>query len=142
MGRTVITIALMAIFIALGLLHVHWVFGGSSGRIASVPSVNGKPLFTPSPVGTLLVAVCLFLAAVVMAGVAGWLGAAVPRTVFRLLTLGISVVFLLRAVGDWRNVGFFQRRSESAFAYWDVRLYSPLCLLIAAGALVLAWSET
>jgi hypothetical protein len=47
----------------------------------------------------------------------------------------------LRAVGDWKYVGFFRRASESAFAYWDLRLYSPLCLFIAVAALVLAWSE-
>jgi uncharacterized protein DUF3995 len=84
-----------------------------------------------------LVAVALLVAAVVIAGVAGWLGDRVPAIVFRALTLGICLVFVLRAVGNRQNVGFFQRRTNSAFAYWDLRLYSPLCLLIAVGALVL-----
>lgn len=141
MARTVIAIVLAAIFVSLSLLHVYWALGGRSGRTASVPSFNGEPLFRPSPFGTLLVAGSLLVAALVIVGVAGWLGGTVPAMVFRLLTLAISVVFLLRAIGDWQNVGFFQRGSESAFSYWDVRLYSPLCLFIAVSALVLAWSE-
>ena len=137
MGRTLIGIALAAVFLSLALLHLYWALGGRSGRTAAVPSVNGKPLFTPSTFGTVLVAVALLVAAVVIAGVAGWLGALIPAIVFRVMTLGICLVFLLRAVGNRRNVGFFQRRTDSAFAYWDLRLYSPLCLLIALGALVL-----
>jgi hypothetical protein len=130
-----------SIFVGLCLLHVYWALGGRLGRGAAVPSVAGKPLFTPSPLGTLLVAAGLLIAALVIAGTVGWLGKAVPTRVFRLLAHAISVVFIVRAIGDFRYVGFFRGASDSVFAYWDLRLYSPLCLFIGAAVFVLVWSR-
>jgi hypothetical protein len=120
-------------------MHVYWGLGGRSGHAATVPQVDGKALFRPSCFATLAVAAALLAATVVVAGVAGWLGAAVPAGLSRLLTLVMSLVFLVRAVGDFKYVGFFRRASESTFAYWDLHFYSPLCLFIAAAGLVLAW---
>lgn len=140
MTRNITSVVLVVVFVGLGLLHLYWALGGRSGRSAAVPSLNGEALFRPSPLGTLLVSASLLVAALVVSGAAGWLGA-VPITIIRPLMLAVSLVFVLRAVGDWKYVGFFRRASESAFAYWDLRLYSPLCLFIAVAALVLAWSE-
>ena len=137
--RNAIGVVLFGIFGSLALLHVYWALGGEAGRAAGVPSVGGKRLFEPSRFGTLLVAGALLVAAIVIGGIAGWLGGRVPSNVLRWLTLGISLVFLLRAVGDFRYVGFFRRPSETPFADWDRRLYSPLCLFIAAAALMLVW---
>src|SRR4051812_32737606 len=140
-GRTTtkrIAIFLVITFAALGLLHIYWAFGGRSAIAAVVPSVAGRPVFRPSFSSTLLVAGALFAAAVVISGAIGWLGNRVPASVFRLLTFAISLVFLLRAIGDFRYVGFFKAGSHSTFAFWDRWLYSPLCLLIALSAFVVA----
>ena len=45
----------------------------------------------------------------------------------------LSLVFCVRAVGDFRFVGFFKRVRGTPFAIWDTRLFSPLYLLLAAG---------
>ena len=42
----------------------------------------------------------------------------------------IAGIFILRAIGDFRYVGFFKSVKQSAFARADSRYYSPLCLLI------------
>ena len=86
-------------------------------------------------------AAALFIAALVIASTIGWLGAIVPPGISRALTFAISFVFLLRAIGDFRHVGFFRRGSETAFAYWDAWLYSPLCLFIALSAFFIAWRQ-
>ena len=52
-----------------------------------------------------------------------WAGAA--------LALGL----LVRAIGDFGYVGFFKRKGGNPFARLDTRVYSPLCLLLAAGTL-------
>jgi hypothetical protein len=137
--KNILGISLTAIFAVLGLVHVYWALGGRSGRAAAVPSVGGRPLFSPSPLGTLLVAAALLIAALVIAGTIGWLGEIVPAKVFRMLALAISLVFLLRAIGDFRHVGFFKPAGESAFAYWDTRFYSPLCLFVSAAAFYVGW---
>jgi len=77
---------------------------------------------------------------VVIAGELGWIGTTLPRTVFRLMTFVISLLFLMRAIGDFRLVGFFKPASDSSFAYWDSRLFSPLCLFIALAAFIVMWN--
>ena len=140
MARIVLGILLTAIFTSLGLLHVYWAIAGIAEISVGVPSVDGKPLFTPSRFSTLVVAAALFTAALVISGTLGWLGSFIPAIVFRVMTLGISIVFLVRAVGDFRYVGFFKSVKGSGFAYWDTCLYSPLCLIIAAAAFfVFGW---
>jgi Protein of unknown function (DUF3995) len=49
----------------------------------------------------------------------------------------IAAIFLLRAIGDFRYVGFFKKERGSKFAKMDTKFYSPLCLLIGGLALVL-----
>ena len=139
--RYILAVLLSVIFAGIGLLHVYWAVGGRGGSGAGVPSVDGEPLFRPSPGATLIVAAALFTAAFVIAGAAGWLGWAIPASVFRALTLGIAIVFLVRAVGDLKYVGFFKSVTGSLFAYWDTRLYSPLCLFIAVAAFYIFWKQ-
>ena len=139
--RNILAVFLTAIFAAIGLLHVYWAIAGNAGKSVGVPSVDGKPLFTPSPFSTLLVAAALFTAALIIAGAVGWLGSRIPSNVFKLLTLGISVVFLIRSIGDFKYVGFFKSVTGSDFASWDTWLYSPLCLVIAASAFYIFRSD-
>jgi len=47
------------------------------------------------------------------------------------------LVLLARAVGDFKYVGFFKTVRASRFAVLDTWFYSPLCALLALGAL---WS--
>ena len=109
---------LTAVFLTLSLLHVAWALGLRTGP-AVVPSRAGKPLFTPSRAATLTVAALLAAAAAV-----AWVRWA-PGL------YALALLFSLRAVGDFRYVGFFKRVRDTRFAWWDTRVYSPLCLLIA-----------
>ena len=43
----------------------------------------------------------------------------------------IAAVFALRAIGDFRYVGFFKRVRGSKFARLDTLAYSPLCTALA-----------
>ena len=99
---------------------------------------DSRPAFAPGPILTLLVAGALAGAAAVPLLRTGMLVAPVPDRLVRMATAALAAIFALRAVGDFRLVGFFKRRSESAFARWDTRLYSPLCALLAAGFASLA----
>ncbi len=51
----------------------------------------------------------------------------------------IGALFVLRAIGEFRLVGFFKRVRGTAFARWDTALFSPLSLAIGLAALWLAW---
>jgi hypothetical protein len=128
-----------AILGAIGALHVYWAAGGKSGGVA-IPERNGVPTFTPSKAGTLGVALLLFTAAALVLGRLGLWGVALPSWMFRVGVWGVLVVFVARAVGDFRLVGLFKRVRNSRFAHWDTILFTPLCLLIALLLLVVARS--
>ncbi|MBC7929438.1 MAG: DUF3995 domain-containing protein [Rubrivivax sp.] len=137
----ILGILLVLVFAAISLLHLYWAAGGSFGKAVAIPSVGGTRSFNPSPLATVLVAVAFLVAIFVIIGRLGLLGDALPRWIFRWATLGIALIFLLRAIGEFKLVGFFKRVSNSPFAYWDTLLFSPLCLLIAIIAFALFYNE-
>lgn len=129
--KNIIGILLATIFAILGALHVYWVFGGKSSSESVIPSVGGKLVFNPSPFATMLVALALFTAMFVILGQTGFLGSLIPKKLFYFGTITISLLFFLRAIGEFRLVGFFKTINDTKFAYWDTWLFSPLCLLIS-----------
>lgn len=130
-----------ATFAVLSLFHLYWAAGGRFGSGATVPTVGVRRAFNPSPLGTVLVATGLLIAMFTILGQLGLLGESIPKWVFRWGTCGIALVFFLRAVGEFRLVGFFKRASDTPFAYWDTWLFSPLCLVIAVIAFALVYSD-
>lgn len=50
----------------------------------------------------------------------------------------IAILFGLRAIGEFRYIGFFKKFKDSKFAEYDTKYYSPLCLIIAILTLLLA----
>lgn len=134
-------VVLAVIFALLSFLHLYWAAGGRFGRGAAIPTAGGERLLNPSPLGTILVAAALFAAVLVVLGRLKFWGAVVPGWIFYAGTWVISVLFLLRAIGDFRYVGFFKSVSGTDFARWDTILFSPLCLFIAAVAFLISRYE-
>ena len=128
------------VFGALAALHVYWAMGGRRGADGAVPEHDGKPLFRPGPAVTLAVAGLLALAAVLVLEQVGLLpgfGAHVSREA----TSAVAVAMLVRAVGDFKYIGFFKRRRGTRFARLDTWLYSPLALVLGVGTALLAASH-
>jgi hypothetical protein len=132
-----IGLCLAAVFAVLGLLHLYWAAGGRRGKSVSIPMVDGQWAFHPLPGATVLVAGVLFTEMLIVLGQIGWWGDALPWGIFQWGTWGIVVVFGLRALGEFRLVGFFKRVRHTEFARWDTWLFTPLCLAIALLALLL-----
>ncbi|MDJ0835589.1 MAG: DUF3995 domain-containing protein [Acidobacteriota bacterium] len=133
---TITAIVLALLFSLLALLHVHWAFGGSFGTGAVVPESDGEKLFEPGPVSTSIVAALLFAAALLVSARAGLLTLPLPSPLTAVGTWVMLAVFLARSVGDFRFIGFFKKERDTRFARWDTRLFSPLCLAVAAGLLL------
>jgi Protein of unknown function (DUF3995) len=117
-----------AVFAFLGLLHFYWALKGVSGNSAAIPQVNGAPAFRPTKAATAAVGLALLATA------------AIVLLQVQLLIAGAAAVLMLRAIGDFRLVGFFKRVRGSRFARLDTLLYSPLCLALGAALAVLAAS--
>jgi hypothetical protein len=135
-----LTLILATVFALLGAIHVYWAMGprGTEGSSA-VPQVDGVAAFQPTVAGTFAVAAALFFAAGLVATTGGLLPIPMPRIILLIGCVGLGVILVGRAIGDFRLVGFFKRVTGSAFARRDTLAYSPLCLGLGVGVLALAW---
>lgn len=137
----VLGILLAVIFATLSFFHLYWAAGGRFGGSAAIPTVGGERLLNPSPFMTILVAAALFAAMLVVLGRLKLWGAFVPSWIFYSGTWVISLLFLLRTIGDFRYVGFFKNVTDTNFARWDTILFSPLCLFIGVVAFLISYYE-
>jgi hypothetical protein len=122
------------ILLIIAAVHVYWAAGGKAGKGAAIPSANGRAVIKPSVFGTAMVAVALCAMAALLALRIGWLDLpALPGhgVVVETATWLVAAAFALRAIGDFRYVGFFKRIRDSRFARLDSLAYSPLCALLA-----------
>jgi hypothetical protein len=140
----ILGVLLAVIFAVISLFHLYWAMGGAFGRSVAVPTVaapsrGNMRAFEPSAAGTIAVAFAFLLAIAVILGQLRFLGDIIPHWIFRWGTWAIALVFFLRAIGEFRLVGFFKRVNDTPFAHWDTWLFSPLCLIIAISAFILAY---
>ena len=136
---TIIAVALFLIFLFLASIHIYWALGGRWGGEAAVPAKNeNTKLFTPGPLPTLVVALGLLLLGSIILIKAGLIAFHLPLSIDRYAVWFIAAIFILRAFGDFRYVGFFKRITKTVFAQNDTRYYSPLCMVIGILAIILA----
>ena len=121
----------VAILLALAALHAYWAAGGTFGKAAAIPEDNGRPVLKPRPAAICRVALALVIAALLIVLRAGLIRRIGAGPVLRLASWGLAAIFMARAVGDFRYVGFFKRVRGTRFARLDTALYSPLCCLLA-----------
>ncbi len=127
-----IALALVTVLLFLSGLHIYWAFDGGWGSSAVIPTKadDGPPLFAPSPFVTLIVALALLTAALIILLRVQVVFLPLPSWLIQIGTWTIAVAFVLRAIGEFRYVGFFKRVRNTHFARMDSRLYSPLCLAL------------
>jgi hypothetical protein len=126
------------IFAVLSAIHVYWARGGRWGAANAVPEIDGKPLFRPGTVVTLVVAGLLAVAGALVLQRAGLAYAFGPKMVRRAGVWVVALAFVVRAVGDFNYIGFFKRRRGTRFAHLDTRLYSPLALGLGVSTAIVA----
>ena len=117
-----------AILAVVALIHVYWALGGVYGIASAAPVPEGGGEFKPPKLLTFLIACLLAGLAVLalmlvypnlpLAGFAPYFG------------FFVALVFVVRAIGDFKYVGFFKSVKNSDFARKDSRYFSPLCLFL------------
>jgi Protein of unknown function (DUF3995) len=123
------------IFLTIAGFHFYWAFGGKFGSQAVIPQMEGKMAFQPPVLATIFVALAMLVGA--------WLSwTPDEKTDNKILIYGnlaIGIVFLIRAIGDFKYVGFFKKVKGSLFAKNDSRYYSPLCLVVSGIGFFVWW---
>lgn len=120
----ILSLLLVLIFGTLSSVHMYWALGGRWGIENAAPvNEGGKKFLNTGVMSSFVVAVGLALFGAYyiiqpagLLAIAGWI---------------IPSIFFIRAIGDFRYVGFFKRVKSSTFARLDTKFYSPLCLVIA-----------
>ncbi len=137
---TEVSAVLLALtFTMLAALHLYWALGGTWGANAVLPETpGGGKIFSPRVLETAVVAALLVVAATVVVNAVGFVSLPLPAWTTRVGVWVLATSLFLRAVGEFRYVGFFKRVRGTRFARWDSRLYSPLCLVLAALTFVVA----
>lgn len=131
---------LASTLLALAGLHLYWAAGGTWASRQAIPEIHGQPAFTPSRLSTVAVALALMGAALAALLRGYTLFGSFPGSPAHWATIALGLLFLLRAIGEFRLVGLFKRIRGTNFATWDTWLFSPLCLLIALAFFTIAAS--
>ncbi|WP_442600012.1 DUF3995 domain-containing protein [Neobacillus sp. D3-1R] len=121
------------IFIFIGMLHVYWAFGGSWGVNSALPTKddNKLPVLRPRMFGTLFIGLLCFFASVLLLVQINLFSFIESSPFSKWLCMAGGVVFLLRAIGEGKYVGFFKKIKHTKFAKQDTAFYSPLCVWIS-----------
>jgi hypothetical protein len=138
--------SLVAVFATISLIHLYWAMGGRWAALAVVPQVpvpqggSLRPAFNPSSWLTLLVALALLSIAALVSLRVGLLSPPVTHQALQWLISAIALLMFARAIGESNLVGFFKEVKGSTFARLDTWIYSPLCVVLGAGLLTVAWA--
>jgi hypothetical protein len=135
-GTTAALAAAAALF-AIGVLHVYWALGGvwpgrdrASLSRTVVGAAPGERM--PSRGLTLVVAGALAVAAGVVLGTRDLIPAfGVPAAAFTAAAWALCAVLLLRGVGGFFEIYVRRGIAGTPYAFWNERLYSPLCLALS-----------
>ncbi|MFN0215860.1 MAG: DUF3995 domain-containing protein [Saprospiraceae bacterium] len=137
----IFTLTNALIFVLLSGLHFYWMFGGKWALAQALPSSEneGEKLLSPGPMACLAVALGLFGFAFynVSLGI-GFMQDQTPEAT-KWIIWAITGIFLLRAVGDFRYVGFFKKVKNTAFSKMDTKWYAPLCLYLGLSSTWIGW---
>ena len=127
---TYLAVAGAALFTVIALIHYAW---AATGRVpaAVIPTRrDGSPLFEPKRIESAVVATVLLVAALLLLQRGGVGPMLVPK-MLRVLGSGlVSVVMLMRGMGDFAYLGLFKRERSSLFGRMDTRYYTPLVLAL------------
>ena len=137
MLTTLIGLLLFFTFSFLSVIHFYWGLGGKWGANAAIPTkANKEKVMNPK----------LFECFVVAFGLLGFglfilvktkiLSFYLPNWLMKYGLWILSAIFILRAIGEFKYVGFFKKNRSTQFGQLDTKYYSPLCLAI--GLLVMA----
>jgi hypothetical protein len=125
------------LLLLISAIHFYWAFGGRWAASAVIPQINPeKKVFMPSPIVTIAVAIPFLIISLIFAQAAGLFSIEIITSYRLQLLLALVAVFSIRAIGDFKYVGFFKKVKETEFGINDTKYFTPLCTFIAISLLI------
>jgi len=135
-----IAIITILTLIIMGLFHFYWAFGGKIGLDKALPTKDGKLLLNPSKSLTLFVGIVLISFAYIAYALEFYDFTVNENRSFYLYSgIFLSIIFTLRAIGEFNMVGFFKKIKDTKFAIYDTKYFSPLCLILGITFAILTY---
>lgn len=136
-----LSILLFLIFCILAGFHFYWLLGGRWGSEKVIPTKDKSVVRTPPPpkFATLIVAVGLLSIGLHYLLKGGFIETNITPKLLTYISWIIPSLFLIRAVGEFKYVGFFKKIKDTEFAKADSKIFSPLCLFIAVTGFVIQY---
>lgn len=130
------------VFLTLSAIHIYWSLGGKWSSDAVIPiKGNCKKVFTPGAFSTFLVALGLLSFGSFILLKAALLKFQIPLWLDQFGLWIIAGIFFIRAIGEFKYVGFFKKIKHTQFGRNDTKYYSPLCLIIGILIMIIALNK-
>jgi hypothetical protein len=127
----ILTIVLFSIFVILAVIHLIWAFDVPWGFDVALPTnEHGERVNNPKKSDCVIVGLGLFTFALFYLLRSNIILLDLPFWVFRYGGWVIPSIFIIRAIGDFKYIGFFKKIRNTNFGHMDTKYYSPLCLFI------------
>lgn len=127
----------------IAMIHAYWALGGRWAADVVFPTDPARELAKPTVAMTWLVTVLFMSCAGIQAMIVGAIfsqsqihGFFLDNRLFWYIDCLILLVLTLRIVGEGKYVGLTKKIRTTQFAIYDDRIYTPLCMVIAASSLV------
>ena len=119
------------VLFALSVIHFNWVIGGSWGFTNALPTnLEGKRILNPKKLYSDIIAIGLLSFAIYFLIYGGILEVGLPNWLLSYGIWIISGIFLLRAVGDFKYVGFLLFTIMSVYRYSGIHISTQMNWII------------
>jgi len=126
-----LSVILFVTYFSIALIHFYWLFGGEKWINKALPTdKNGKRVLNPGKFETVIVTFGLLLFAFYYFLKIGQFEIEIPRLITEYSGWIISVIFIIRAIGDFKYVGFFKKIKHTEFGKLDTTYFSFISLTI------------
>jgi len=112
-----------------GVFHIYWALGGTVGLDKVIPTKDAKALLSPGKLLTAAVGL-LILCFAFLAYLLNFQSSNTMPYFTEVMYAGwfLSLIFLLRFIGDFNMLGFFKKIKSTTFANYDTKYFMPLTL--------------
>ena len=108
--KTILESILIITFLVISIIHFYWLFGGLKGLNKALPTdEKGKRVLHPGKIETIIVSLGLLFFSFYYFTKVGIFEIELPQLIALYSGWIISAIFILRAVGDFKYVGFFKK---------------------------------
>jgi len=125
-----LSILLVIVYAVIALIHFYWLFGEKWVDKVLPTDKNGKRVLNPRKFETIIVTLGLLLFAFYYLLKIELFEVEVPKLITKYSGWIISSIFIIRAIGDFKYVGFFKKIKNTKFAEFDTKYFTFISLII------------